>query len=53
VVVCACFLEESCVKIAAALKGKRAHRTFTPVRMRVRYRIQRPMRTSARWRAAA
>ena len=53
VVVGACVLEESGAKIAAALKGKRAHRTFTPVRMRVRYRIQRPMRTSARWRAAA
>lgn len=53
VVVGAAVLEESGAKIAAALKGKQARRTFAPVRMRVRYRVQRPMRATARLRAAA
>ena len=53
VVVGAAVLEESGEKIAAALKGKQAHRTFVPVRMRARYRLQRPMRATPRWRAAA
>jgi len=53
VVLGAAVLEESGAKIAAALKGKQARKTYAPVRMRVRYRMQRPMRATARWRAAA
>ena len=47
-------LEESGAKIAAALKGKRAHpQSLVPVRMRARYRVERPMSAKPRWRAAA
>ena len=54
VVLGASILEESGARIAAALKGKPAHRrTFVPVRVRVRSRFQQPMRAKARWRAAA
>jgi len=54
VVLGASVLEASGAKIAAALKGKPPHRrSFVPVRMRVRYRLQRPMRAPVRWRAAA
>lgn len=54
VVLGALVLEASGAKIAAALKGRPAHpQTFAPVRMRVRYRLQPPMRAAARWRAAA
>jgi hypothetical protein len=54
VVVGAAVLEESGGKIAAALRGRQSRSAaFSPVRMRVRYRVERPMRASARWRAAA
>jgi hypothetical protein len=54
VILGASVLEASGAKIAAALKGRLPHpQTFAPVRMRVRCRLQRPMRASARWRAAA
>jgi hypothetical protein len=54
VVLGASVLEASGTKIAAALKGKPPHNpSFAPIRMRVRYRLQRPMRASAEWRAAA
>ena len=54
VVVGAAILEESGAKIAAALKGKPAHRTVRiPVRVRARARLQQPVRAKARWRAAA
>jgi len=47
-------LEESGAKIAAALKGKPAYpQSFVPVRMRVRYRVERPIRAKPKWRAAA
>ena len=54
VVVGAAVLEESGARIAAALKGKPAHRRqFVPVRVRARAKLQQPMRAKARWRAAA
>ena len=54
VVMGASVLEESGARIAAALKGKPAHRdVVVPVRVRVRSRFQQPMRAKARWRAAA
>ena len=54
VVLGASVLEESGAKIAAALKGRQPHQpTIAPVTMRVRYRLQQPMRASARLRAAA
>ena len=53
VVLGASVLEESGAKIAAALKGRQSRRPFTPVRIRARYRLQRPVRATARWRAAA
>jgi len=54
VVVGAAVLEESGARIAAALKGKPAHRpAFTSVRMRARSRLRRPMRAAPRWRDAA
>ena len=54
VVLGASVLEASGAKIAAALKGKPPQNpSFAPTRMRVRYRLQRPMRASAEWRAAA
>jgi hypothetical protein len=54
VVVGAAVLEESGAKIAAALKGKPAHQPISvPVRVRPRARLQRPVRVTARWRAAA
>jgi hypothetical protein len=54
VVVGAAVLEESGAKIAAALKGKTAHESvFVAVRVRTRVRQQRPMRATARLRAAA
>ena len=54
VVVGASVLEESGAKIAAALKGKSAHRqALVPVRVRARSRFQKPMRAKPRWRAAA
>ena len=47
-------LEESGAKIAAALKGKTRHRqTLVPMRVRVRSRLQQPMRAKPRLRAAA
>ena len=53
-VVGAAVLEESGRKIAAALKGKPAHRpAFTSVRMRARSHVRRPMRAAPRWRDAA
>jgi hypothetical protein len=54
VVVGAAVLEESGAKIAAALKGKTRHRqTLVPMRVRVRSRLQQPMRAKPRLRAAA
>ena len=54
VVAGAALLEESGVKIAAALKGKPVGRPlFVPVRVRARSRSERPMRATPRWRAAA
>ena len=54
VVLGASILEESGGRIAAALKGKSAHRqTQAPVRVRARSRFQQPIRAKARWRAAA
>jgi hypothetical protein len=50
----AAILEESRAKIAAALKGTPAYPQIqAPMRMRARYRFQRPMRATARWSAAA
>jgi hypothetical protein len=55
VVVGAAVLEESGAKIAAALKGGSAQPStpFASGRVRVRPRVQQPMRFSAQWRAAA
>ena len=54
VVLGASVLEESGAKIAAALKGKPAYpQSFVPVRMRARYRVERPIRAKPKWRAAA
>lgn len=54
VVVGAAILEESGAKIAAALKGSPPVQSpFPSMRVRVRSRLQRPMRAEARWRAAA
>ena len=54
VVVGAALLEESGARIAAALKGKPAHRKLlVPVRVRARARLRQPIRAKARWRAAA
>ena len=54
VVLGAAVLEESGARIAAALKGKSAHRHAPlPVRVRARSRFQQPIRAKARWRAAA
>lgn len=54
VVVGAAVLEESGARIAAALKGKPAHRPVqVPVRVRIRARVQQPMRARAEWRDAA
>ena len=55
VVVGAAVLEESGAKIAAALRGKPAHRRpeLAPVRGRARPRLQPAMRARAKWRAAA
>ena len=54
VVVGAAVLEESGAKIAAALKGKsRAAPVIAPVRIRMRARVQQPVRATVRWRAAA
>jgi hypothetical protein len=54
VVVGAAVLEESGAKIAAALKGKPAQSPIrVPVRVRARPRLQKPMRATARLRAAA
>jgi hypothetical protein len=55
VVVGAAVLEESGAKIAAALKGKQAQPSIASVRvrMRMRPRLQPPVRISATWRAAA
>jgi hypothetical protein len=54
VVLGASVLEESGARIAAALRGKSAHRQLTvPVRVRTRSRVQQPMRAKPRWRAAA
>ena len=54
VVVGAAVLEESGAKIAAALGGKSLQSPLyaAPVRLRTR-RLQKPLRASARWRAAA
>jgi hypothetical protein len=55
VVVGAAVLEESGAKIAAALKGKPAVNPIQemPVRVRIRPRLQQPMRATAELRAAA
>jgi len=54
VIVGASVLEESGARIAAALRGKPAHRQVTiPLRVRARSRFQQPMRAKPRWRAAA
>ena len=54
VVVGAAVLEDSGAKIAAALKGTPAQRpAFVRVQVRMGSRLQRPMRASAQWRAAA
>lgn len=54
VVLGASVLEESGAKIAAALKGRQPHRQLpVSVRVRVRSRLQQPIRAKARWRAAA
>jgi len=55
VVLGAAVLEESGAKIAAALKGKPAISPVQamPVRMRLRPRVQQPMRATAELRAAA
>jgi len=54
VVVGAAVLEESGAKIAAALKGepRRQSAFVTPIRIRTRRQLK-PMRATARWRAAA
>ena len=55
VVIGAAVLEESGARIGAALKGRslrQASFSLPPVRVRARLR-NRPMRVSARWRAAA
>ena len=52
----AAVLEESGAKIAAALKGKPAHRPMLglpPIRMRVRYRQSRVIRAAPKLRAVA
>ena len=54
VVVGASVLEESGARIAAALKGKPAHRQVNiAVRVRTRSRLAKPMRAQPRWRDAA
>ena len=54
VVVGASVLEASGARIAAALKGRSSPRHVTvPVRVRMRSRLQQPMRAKPRWRAAA
>ncbi len=56
VVVGAAVLEESGAKIAAALRGvptRPAGLQFAPARMRLRSRVQQPMRARPRWRDAA
>ena len=55
VVVGAAILEESGAKIAAALKGtpQRSPVVSVAIRVRARPRVQRAMRVSANWRAAA
>ena len=54
VVAGAAVLEESGAKIAAALRGKQIQSPLyvAPVRLRTR-RLEKPLRASARWRAAA
>ena len=54
VVVGAAVLEQSGAKIAAALRGKPSQSPLyiAPVRLRTR-RLQKPLRASAKWRAAA
>ena len=54
VVAGAAVLEESGAKIAAALRGKPTQSPLyvAPVRLRTR-RLEKPLRASARWRAAA
>ena len=54
VVLGAFVLEASGAKIAAALKGTTMGRQVAvPIRVRTRARVQKPMRATARWRAAA
>lgn len=56
VVVGAAILEESGARIAAALKGKPVHQPeiVTPaVRVRIRSRVEQPIRARPQWRAAA
>ena len=56
VVVGAAVLEESGAKIAAALKGASMEQpefVSTPIRLRVRATVRKPMRANAEWRAAA
>jgi hypothetical protein len=54
VVVGAAVLDQSGARIVAALKRKPAQRqSFAATRIRMRPRLQQPMRASAAWRAAA
>ena len=56
VLVGAAVLEESGAKIAAALKGtvrQRPEMSAAPMRVRVRPRLNAPVRVQPRWRAAA
>ena len=56
VVVGAAVLEESGAKISAALKGElrlQLSSSMAPMRVRAYSRVQKPIRASARWRAAA
>ena len=54
VVVGAAVLEESDAKIVAALKGEPRRQSLyvAPMRLRIRHPVK-PMRATARWRAAA
>ena len=56
VVVGAAVIEESGARIAAALKGEsrlQLSSSLAPTRLRAHSRVQKPMRASPRWRAAA
>ena len=53
VVVGAMVLEESGGRIAAALKGEPLRQSLFAAPVRLRPRLEKPMRACARWRAAA